>query len=191
MAPGTLGVVVVVVILSLVTLSYEATVPVSKDSILTSTAKIFTTTERQTSRSSITTKSGSTETLLVKGAQNETEVKADERAEIPLKRLHNIVHGIHLVALNFEHVKYPLVFTLVVIFAGLSKICKYHLIDLLCFILANSLDPDQTPQNAASDQGLYCFPLHQLFSFRRTNMDNNELVQILGLVGKELRCPSI
>ena len=28
---------------------------------------------------------------------------------------------------------------------------------------ANSLDPDQTPQNAASDQGLHCLPLTQLF----------------------------
>ena len=28
---------------------------------------------------------------------------------------------------------------------------------------ANSLDPDQTPQNAASDQGLHCLPLIQQF----------------------------
>ena len=26
------------------------------------------------------------------------------------------------------------------------------------FLHANSVDPDQTAQNAASDQGLYCFP---------------------------------
>ena len=26
------------------------------------------------------------------------------------------------------------------------------------FVHANSVDPDQTAQNAASDQGLYCFP---------------------------------
>ena len=26
---------------------------------------------------------------------------------------------------------------------------------------ANSVDPDQTPQNAASDQGLHCLPLIQ------------------------------
>ena len=29
--------------------------------------------------------------------------------------------------------------------------------------LANSVDSDQTPQNAASDQGLYCLPLIQQF----------------------------
>ena len=28
---------------------------------------------------------------------------------------------------------------------------------------ANSVDPDETPQNAASHQGLYCLPLIQLF----------------------------
>ena len=28
---------------------------------------------------------------------------------------------------------------------------------------ANSIDPDQTPQNAASDQGLHCLPLTQQF----------------------------
>ena len=26
-------------------------------------------------------------------------------------------------------------------------------------VFANSGDPDQTPQNAASDQGLYCLPV--------------------------------
>ena len=29
--------------------------------------------------------------------------------------------------------------------------------------LANSVDPDQTPQNAASDQGPHCLPLIQQF----------------------------
>ena len=28
---------------------------------------------------------------------------------------------------------------------------------------ANSVDPDETPQNAASHQGLHCFPLIQQF----------------------------
>ena len=42
---------------------------------------------------------------------------------------HDTAHGhkrIHLVSLNFEHVKNPLVFGLVVIIAGLSKIGKKH-----------------------------------------------------------------
>ena len=29
--------------------------------------------------------------------------------------------------------------------------------------LSNGVDPDQTPQNAASDQGLHCLPLVQQF----------------------------
>ena len=29
--------------------------------------------------------------------------------------------------------------------------------------LANSVDPDETPQNAASHQGLHCLPLNQQF----------------------------
>ena len=29
--------------------------------------------------------------------------------------------------------------------------------------LANSVDPDQTPQNTASDQSLHCLPLVQSF----------------------------
>ena len=28
-------------------------------------------------------------------------------------------------------------------------------------VWANSVDPDRTPQNAASDQGLHCLPLIQ------------------------------
>ena len=28
---------------------------------------------------------------------------------------------------------------------------------------ANSVDPDQTPQSAASDQGLHCLPIIQQF----------------------------
>ena len=39
---------------------------------------------------------------------------------------HEKAHGIHLVTVDFEHVKYPLVFGLVVILAGLSKIGKLH-----------------------------------------------------------------
>ena len=34
--------------------------------------------------------------------------------------------------------------------------------------LANSVDPDQTPQNAASDQGLHCLPVIQLSLDNRT-----------------------
>ena len=34
---------------------------------------------------------------------------------------------------------------------------------------ANSVDPDQMPQNAASEQGLHCLPLIQQY-FRHINM---------------------
>ena len=34
--------------------------------------------------------------------------------------------------------------------------------------LANSVDPDQMPQNAESDQGLHCFPvIQQVFAHRQ------------------------
>ena len=42
---------------------------------------------------------------------------------------------------------------------------------LLCFIEipvfnANSVDPDQTPRSAASDQGLHCLPMFLLLDAR-------------------------
>ena len=40
------------------------------------------------------------------------------------------------------------------------------------------MDPDQTPQNAASDQGLHCLPIiHLDINFK---MQSNGFVQILG-----------
>ena len=36
--------------------------------------------------------------------------------------------------------------------------------------LANSADPDQTPQNAASDQGLHCLQIVQPFFFRNIDI---------------------
>ena len=42
---------------------------------------------------------------------------------------------------------------------------------------ANSVDPDQTLQNAASDLGLYCFPMH--------------LLETLGITGLICPCLSI
>ena len=48
------------------------------------------------------------------GHGNETEEEEKHHA-----------HGIHLVTVDFAHVKYPLVFGLVVILAALSKIGKY------------------------------------------------------------------
>ena len=35
--------------------------------------------------------------------------------------------------------------------------------DIVPFILAKSVDPDQTPQNASSDQDLHCLHLIQEF----------------------------
>ena len=36
---------------------------------------------------------------------------------------------------------------------------------------ANSVDPDQTPQNAASDQGLHCLKIIQQFFFSDTSVE--------------------
>ena len=43
---------------------------------------------------------------------------------------------------------------------------------------ANSVDPDQMPQNVASDQGLHCFSLLQQL-FGHVNWYFNRLVQVL------------
>ena len=40
-------------------------------------------------------------------------------------------------------------------------------------ILANSVDPDQKPQNAASDQALYCLFEIQILSIKYDNDNNN------------------
>ena len=39
-------------------------------------------------------------------------------------------------------------------------------------LIANSVDPDQTPRSAASDQGLHCLPMYLLWDARhkRVNM---------------------
>ena len=46
---------------------------------------------------------------------------------------------------------------------------------------ANSVDPDQMPQNAASDQGLLCLPYIQQY-LRHINRKQNGLFQVLGQV---------
>ena len=46
---------------------------------------------------------------------------------------------------------------------------------------ANSVDPDQMPQNVASDQGLCCWPIIQQFGVTSTGRKTG-LVQILGHV---------
>ena len=37
---------------------------------------------------------------------------------------------------------------------------------------ANTVDPDQTPQNAASDQGLHCLPMSHLWDITKTCLYN-------------------
>ena len=49
----------------------------------------------------------------------------------------------------------------------------------------NSVDPDQTPHNAASDQGLHCFPLTQ--QFLGTWMEGKRLIKILRKKNKNKR----
>ena len=54
---------------------------------------------------------------------------------------------------------------------------------------ANNLDPDETPQNAASHLGLHCLPLIQ--QFLDTTL-GSELYwfKLKNIYGKELRCPN-
>ena len=52
------------------------------------------------------------------------------------------------------------------------------------------VDPDQMPQNVASDQGLHCLPLIQ--QFLDTSTDSKiDLFRFHTKYGKELRCPNI
>ena len=102
--------------------SWAATVPLTKDTGLTTTGAGLTTGAYSTT----TIVNHNTTSVVVevdKRHRNETDDKAEELSR-PVSRLERAVYSIHLVALNYEHVKYPLVFTLVVIFAGLSKIGK-------------------------------------------------------------------
>lgn len=59
--------------------------------------------------------------------QNGTQIYVEKNLDAPMLRLQHRVYSIHLVSLNYDHVRYPLVFTLVVIFAGLSKVGEYSL----------------------------------------------------------------
>ena len=52
---------------------------------------------------------------------------------------------------------------------------------------ANSVDPDQTPQNAASDQGLRCLSLNQQFlETSKSNLRDSFKIKY----SKELWCPN-
>ena len=119
--------IVVLVLLAEIRLSYTATVPLTKhptrptDDVFTSpvTEPYF----KQRPHST----TNEVKVASINDSSNETDRKGHNQTEITRNRLHRMHHvgeGIHLLSLNFEHVKYPLVFTLVVIFAGLSKIGK-------------------------------------------------------------------
>ena len=53
----------------------------------------------------------------------------------------------------------------------------------------NSKDPNETPQSAASHQGLHCLPLIQ--QFFDTSGSKLYLFKFQNKYGKELRCPNI
>ena len=125
MASGRQGLkIAVLVLLAEIRLSYTATVPLRKH-VTYHTVDAFTS---PTTEPYFKQRTHSTTNETIKVSSNETDIKEDNQTEITRNRLHRIHHvgeGIHLLSLNFEHVKYPLVFTLVVIFAGLSKIGKF------------------------------------------------------------------
>ena len=54
---------------------------------------------------------------------------------------------------------------------------------------ANSVDPDETPQNAASHQNLHCLPLIQQF-LDTPSGSKLYLFKFENKYGKELRCPN-
>ena len=54
---------------------------------------------------------------------------------------------------------------------------------------ANSVDPDETPQNVVSHQGLHCLPLIQQF-LDTTSGSNLYLFKFWNNYVKELRCPN-
>jgi len=56
---------------------------------------------------------------------NESEEDDDHKSTL-IRREHLHTEGVQLFPVHFEHVKYPLVFTLVVILAGLSKIAFHQ-----------------------------------------------------------------
>ena len=54
--------------------------------------------------------------------------------------------------------------------------------------LSNSVDPDQTPQNAASDQGLHCLDLGKEFLYNMVTIITNQTLLLLVIDrSKELR----
>ena len=54
---------------------------------------------------------------------------------------------------------------------------------------ANSIDPDETPQNAASHLGLHCLPLIQQF-LDTTSGSELYWFKFQNIYAKELRCPN-
>jgi hypothetical protein len=48
---------------------------------------------------------------------------------------HKRVHGIHVISVEFAAVKEPLIFTVVVLLAGLSKIGTFSSLSFLCHIV--------------------------------------------------------
>ena len=54
---------------------------------------------------------------------------------------------------------------------------------------ANSIDPDETPQNAASHLGLHCLPLNQQY-LDTTSGSELYWFKFYNIYGKELRCPN-
>ena len=54
------------------------------------------------------------------------------------------------------------------------------------------MNPDQTPLNAASDQGLHYLPLSQYYiRHLHVNMSKMDLLKFYNKYGKEVRCSNI
>ena len=113
-----------------ITTSFSATLSTNKSSLTTTTTDVTSTTQISTDTTASFDKPAEKPQNLQNGTE---EVQSGTVPVLPKSRLQRAVHSIHLVWLNLDHVRYPLVFTLVVIFAALSKIGK-----IFCYIVTNN-----------------------------------------------------
>ena len=119
----------VLVFFAKVTLSFSATLSTIKQSPFTTTQLTSATgLSTETMSSSEKSRINITTSEFVDPTKEHNQTgkiqSVTEDPDLPQFRLKRMMHSIHLVWLNVDHVRYPLMFTLVVIFAALSKIGK-------------------------------------------------------------------
>ena len=73
----------------------------------------------------------------------------------------------------------------------MDSIYEYHIYGMYSDkkVWANSVNPDEMLQNAASHQGLHCLPLFQQF-LDKTSGSKLYLFKFYNKYSKELKCPN-